>query len=114
MGAARGIGVTAIPLCAVQPPARGVHVARVSVRLCDCVRGVRPASAADVPGIPPWKWVRAEGSREKLSAATALQPRPGGQAWATAFLGAFAVGEGPALFRRRALAPQWASTLILI
>lgn len=46
--------------------------------------GACPASVPDVPGIPPWKWVRAGGSREKLSAAAPLQPRPGAQAWMTA------------------------------
>lgn len=98
-----------------RPTARSVPCNRQpGVRVGECVRGARPATAPDVPGIPPWKWVGARGSREKLSTAAPLQPRPGGQAWPTALPEAFAVEEGPALLRRGALAPRWTSTLILI
>lgn len=68
MGADGGVGVTDSPRRAMQPAARCVHAARVSVRLCECVWGARPAAASDVPGIPLWKWVwpgRREGARER-------------------------------------------------
>ncbi|XP_006778602.1 PREDICTED: galectin-related protein [Myotis davidii] len=83
------MGVTDSPLRAVQPPARCVHVARVRVRVRECI-GARAPRVRPRPGIPPRKWVGASGSREKLSAAAALQPRPGGQAWETARPDAFA------------------------
>ncbi|KAL4825090.1 hypothetical protein H8958_014085 [Nasalis larvatus] len=74
-----------------RPTARSVPCNRQpGVRVGECVRGARPATAPNVPGIPPWKWVGARGSREKLSTAAPLQPRPGGQAWPTALPEAFA------------------------
>lgn len=108
-----GMGVTDSPLRAVQPPARCVHVARVRVRVRECL-GARAPRVRPRPGIPPWKRVGASGSREKLSAAAALQPRPGGQAWETARPDAFAVREGPTLLRGWALASRCATTLIWI
>ena len=81
MGADGGVGVTDSPRGAVQPAARCVHVARVSVHLGECVWGARPAAASDIPGIPPWKWVWPGGPRDKLSATLhpshVPQDRPG-------------------------------------
>ncbi|XP_006881090.1 PREDICTED: uncharacterized protein LOC102860428 [Elephantulus edwardii] len=49
--------------------ARCARCTCVSVRACEGALGARHASARDVPGIPPWKWVCAAGSPEKLSVA---------------------------------------------
>lgn len=105
MGADGGVGVTDSPRGAMQPAARCVHVARVSVRLGECVWGARPAAASDIPGIPPWKWVWPGGAPRQVERGPAPQPRPSGQAWATADPEAFAVEEGPPLLRRGVLAP---------
>lgn len=108
-----GVGVTESPLSAMQPPARCVRFACVSVRSCVCL-GRAPRGRPRRPGDSPLEMGPRRGSREKLSAAAPLQPRPCGLAWATAGAEAFVVGEGPALLRRGALAPRCASTLILI
>lgn len=76
LGAARGGGVTDSPLRAVQPPARCVHVARVSVRLCVC-----PARALRaVPGISPLEMGPHQGLAREVErgrCTPAMSPRTG-------------------------------------
>lgn len=113
LGADGGIGVTDSLLDAVQPAARCVHVARVSVRVCECL-GRAPRGRLGRPGDFPLEMGRARGLPREVELCPALQPRPSGKDWATAGPEAFAFEEGPVLRRRRVLAPGCASTWILI